>query len=115
MEHTVDGYKKVQQLLTLAMFLNLGEQNISVTESKIYELCGNAALSYRDMKYCVQICENIIAKGYEMGWQIFAATAKYESDPPILDVGTRLAFINYALNMCPDDEILNVLNSKYVD
>ncbi|XP_021958481.1 neuroblastoma-amplified sequence [Folsomia candida] len=114
MEHTVDGYKKVQQLLTLAMFLNLGEQNISVTESKIYELCGNAALSYRDMKYCVQICENIIAKGYEMGWQIFAATAKYESDPPILDVGTRLAFINYALNMCPDDEILNVLNSKYL-
>ncbi len=108
----MDGYKKIQQLLKLAIFLKLDSNNAVDTESWIYDMAGNAALVERDMKFCVQICENIIAKNYETGWRIFTETAKYQSDPPILDYETRLVFINYALNMCPDDQILNVLNSK---
>lgn len=112
MENTADGYKKIQQLLKLAIFLKMDEQSMSDTESWIYDMCGNTAICKRDMKFCIQICDNIIAKNYETGWRIFTETAKYQSDPSILDYETRIEFMNYALNVCPDDEILNVLNSK---
>jgi hypothetical protein len=113
MDNIPDGYKKSQQLLKLALFLKMDEQSFADSESWIFDMCGNSALAEGDIKFCVQICENIIAKGYQTGWKVFSQTAKYQSDPPILDHEARLAFINYALNMCPDDEILNVLNSKY--
>ncbi|CAG7659244.1 unnamed protein product [Allacma fusca] len=54
------------------------------------------------------------AKGYHAGWKVFTQVAKFQSDPPVLDHDTRLAFINYALNICPNDEIFEVLNAKYL-
>jgi hypothetical protein len=112
MENIQDGYKKTQQLLKIGMFLRLEDMTYPETESYIFDMCGNAALMESDMKFCVQICHNIMAKGYHTGWKIFSQVAKHQSDPPVLDHQTRLVFINYALNMCPDDEIFNVLNSK---
>jgi len=113
MENLADGYKKVQLLLKLTLLVVGGDgNNLAKSESWVYDLCGNAALASNDMKFCVQICERIVAKGYETGWRLFIETANYEGEPPILDAAMKRTFMNYSLHTCPDDQLLTVLQSK---
>jgi len=113
MENIADGYKKVQLLLKLTVLLVGGDgDNLSKSESWVYDLCGNAALASQDMKFCVQICERIVAKGYETGWRLFIETANYEGELPIMDAEMKRTFMNYSLHTCPDDQILTVIQSK---
>jgi len=113
MENIADGYKKVQLLLKLTLLLVGGDGNyLAKSESWVYDLCGNAALAAQDMKFCVQICERIVAKGYETGWRLFIETANYEGEPPILYAEMKRTFMNYSLHTCPDDQIVTVVQSK---
>ena len=112
MENIQGGYKKTQQLLKLAAFLRLDDMTHEEVESCVFEMAGNAGIAESDIKFCTQICHNIMAKGYHAGWKVFTQVAKFQSDPPLVDHETRLAFINYALNICPDDHIFEVLNAK---
>ncbi|CAG7816117.1 unnamed protein product [Allacma fusca] len=114
MENIKDGYKKTQQLLKLALFLRIDDMDQEEVESCVFEMAGNAGIAESDIKFCTQICHGIMAKGYHAGWKVFTQVAKFQSDPPVLDHDTRLAFINYALNICPNDEIFEVLNAKYL-
>jgi len=110
MENLPDGYRKTQQLLKLSVFLQLEDMDASESESYILDMCGEKALLENDLKFCVQICHSIMAKGYQTGWKIFTHVAKEKNEPAILDHHSKLVFISYALNMCPDDEIMNVLD-----
>ncbi|ODN02446.1 Neuroblastoma-amplified sequence [Orchesella cincta] len=112
MDNMNGGYKKIQQLLKLILFLHPEGLSFEDAESLILDMSGSAALVDIDMKFCAQVCQNIVAKGYQTGWKIFVQLAKDQSDPPVLDHESKLASINYALNMCPNDEIFNVLNAK---
>ncbi|CAL8069233.1 unnamed protein product [Orchesella dallaii] len=112
MENMNGGYKKIQQLLKLILFLHPDDISFEDAESLILDMSGSAALVEADMKFCAQVCQNIVAKGYQTGWKIFVQLAKDQSEPPVLDHESKLASINYALNMCPNDEIFNVLNAK---
>lgn len=106
----------MQLLLKVALLLKCDDDHDTITEmeSWLFEICGDAALLAQDIKFCVKICENIMAKEYESGWKIFVETATYPSNTPILNNETRQCFINYALGMCPADQIINVLNLLYV-
>lgn len=112
MSNLVNGYKKIQQLLKLTLFLHPDGLSFEEAESLILNMAGSAAMDNLDMKFCAQVCQNIVAKGYQTGWQIFVQLAKDQSEPPVLDQESKLASINYALNMCPNNEIFNVLNAK---
>lgn len=114
MDNQKGGYKKIQQLLKLVLYLHPSKMTFEEAESLILDMAGSAALINSDLKFCSQICTSIVAKGYQTGWKMFVQLAKDQSEPSVLDHDAKLASINYALNMCPNDEIFNVLTSKYI-
>jgi len=114
LENTAEGYKKIKQLLKLSILLHLDNLDLAGGESIILEMAGTSALDAGDVKFGVQICQSLMGKGYQTGWNLFSQLAKFQSDPPIMESDTRHAFINYALTICPDKEIISVLNTKYV-
>ena len=106
------AYKKIKQLLKLSILLRIENLDLAQGESIVFEMAGSAAMLESDMKFGIQICQSIMGKSYQTGWKIFTELAKFHSDPPIMETDTRQAFINYALSICPDEEILAVLNTK---
>jgi len=107
-----NGYKKIQQLLKLVILLHIEGMSLEAGECFVLEMTGDAALVHGDVKLGIQICQTIMAKGYSTAWNIFVQLAEHQSDPPLLDPLTRSAFINYALSICPDSEILTVLSVR---
>jgi len=112
MNNTRGGYKKTQQLLKLILFLHPGEMTFEEAESLILDMAGVESLAQSDLKFCSQICQNIVAKGYHTGWKMFVELAKDQSEPPVLDYESRIASIDYALIFCPNDEIFNLLDAR---
>lgn len=111
MKNTTDGYKKIQQLLKLMILLHIDGMSLEEGECIVLEMTGDAALDHGDIKLGIQICQNIMAKGYNAGWKIFTTLAEVQSEPSLLDLPLRASFINYALSICPDSEILTVLST----
>jgi len=106
------GYKKYQQLLKLAVFLHIDEMELGETESRILDMVGKAALEAEDLSFCVAICHNIMAKEYETGWELFAHLADTSINVEMLEKDAKIAFVNYALHICPDDQLFRVLNIR---
>lgn len=110
MNNVSGGYKKLQQLVKLILFLEPEKFSFEEAESLVFDLAGAEALRQVDLKFCAQICQNIVAKGYQTGWTMFVELANDESST--LDYESKIASINYALSICPNDEIFNTLYIK---
>jgi len=112
MNNSRGGYKKIQQLVKLLIFLQPDEMTFEEAESLILDMAGMESLVQQDLKFCAQICQNIVAKGYHTGWKMFVELARDQSEPPVLDHESKLASVDYALNFCPNDEIFNLLDTR---
>ena len=102
-----NGYTKVTKLTKIVQLLRIyRDHDERFREGKVLQAVGEEALRQRDYPVALKVCNLILQRKLEHGWELCKIVGRINDLPKdILNDELRLALLSFALAFCPESDV----------